>query len=387
MNRKICIVTGTRAEWGLLSGIAKALKNRSDVTLQVIATNMHLDERFGNTYKDIEADGINIDYKVPMPIKSDSPNGIVSAMGECMRGMANAFDILRPELLIILGDRYEMLATASAALIYKIPIAHLHGGEVSLGAFDESIRHSITKMSHLHFTATEESRQRVIQLGENPEHVFNTGAIGVYNIKHASYMSKDELESSLHTSIPEKSILITFHPSTLDSVSPRVQCENLLAALDDHDDYKVIFTYPNNDTNGRIIIELIEDYAMRHAERCVVYPSLGLRRYLSALQYVAAVAGNSSSGILEVPSMGIPTLNIGIRQEGRQRADSVIDCGVTKEEISKGLDLALSDAARKKARKTKNPYEKPDTLDFIVNTVVTFPLDDIICKPFFDLKK
>ena len=385
MKRKICIVTGTRADWGLLSGIARELNSREDVCLQIVATNMNLSEKYGNTYQEIERDGLTIDRRVPMTVDTDSPAGTVTAMSECMAGMAKAFEELRPDLLLILGDRYEMLAVASAALIFRIPIAHIAGGAVSQGAYDESIRHAITKMSHIHLTETEEYRRRVIQLGENPERVFNTGAIGIYNILHTDYMSREELEESLGTPIPEKSLLITFHPATLDRIPPRQQCENLLAALDEHPDYKVIFTYPNNDTNGKIIIELIEDYARRHPERCAVYPSLGMRRYLSALRCVAAVAGNSSSGIVEVPSMGIPTLNIGIRQDGRLAADSVVNCGVSKEEISAGLDNVLSEATRAKARTTVNPYAQPDTLQKIVDAVCNTPLDNIIIKPFYDL--
>ncbi len=384
--RKICIVTGTRADWGLLSGIAKALDARSDVKLQIVATNMHLSEQYGGTYREIERDGLHIDYRVPMPVDNDSAHGTVTAMSECMRGMADAFDALRPDLLLILGDRYEMLATASAALIYRIPIAHIAGGTISEGAYDDSIRHSITKMSLIHLTETEECRRRVVQLGEDPSRVFNVGAIGIYNITHTDYMSRDELEAELHTSIPDKTILITFHPATLDSMPPRRQCENLLAALDRHSDYKVIFTYPNNDTDGKVIIELIKAYANKHPERVAVFPSLGQRRYLSVLQYVRAVAGNSSSGIVEVPSMKIPTLDIGIRQRGRLAADSVTHCGVSTEEISAGLDEVLSDAAQAKARTAKNPYEQPDTLGKIVDTICTYPLNGSTIKPFYDLK-
>lgn len=384
--RKICIVTGTRADWGLLSGIAKALDARDDIKLQIIATNMHLSERYGNTYREIERDGLHIDYRVPMAVDNDNAHGTVTTMSECMRGMADAFDALRPDMLLILGDRYEMLATASAALIYRIPIAHIAGGTISEGAYDDSIRHSITKMSLIHLTETEECRRRVIQLGENPARVFNVGAIGIYNITHTEYMSRDELEAELHTAIPEKSILITFHPATLDSVSPREQCENLLAALDRHSDYKVIFTYPNNDTDGKVIIDLIEAYAQKHPDRVAVFPSLGQRRYLSVLQYVQAVAGNSSSGIVEVPSMKIPTLDIGVRQKGRLSADSVVHCGVSIDEISHGLDVALSEEMRAKARVTVNPYEQPDTLGKIVDTICSFPLDRTMMKPFYDLK-
>ena len=384
--RKICIVTGTRADWGLLSGIAKALDARDDVELQIVATNMHLSDRYGSTYREIERDGLHIDYRVPMSVDNDSAHGTVAAMSECMRGMADAFDALRPDLLLILGDRYEMLATASAALIYRIPIAHIAGGTISEGAYDDSIRHSITKMSLLHLTETEECRRRVIQLGEAPDRVLNVGAIGIYNITHTDYMSREELEAELHTPIPDKTILITFHPATLDSVPPREQCENLLAALDRHADYKVIFTYPNNDTDGKVIISLIEAYAKAHPSRVAVFPSLGQRRYLSVLQYAKAVAGNSSSGIVEVPSMRIPTLDIGIRQKGRLAADSVLHCGVSVDEISEGLDKVLSADMQTKARLTHNPYEQPDTLGKIVNAVCSYPLSGSTIKPFYDLK-
>ena len=387
MKRKICIATGTRADWGLLSGIARALNARDDVELQIIATNMHLSDRYGATWKEIERDGLHITRRVPMATDTDTPCGTVTAMSECMAGMARAFDELRPDLLVILGDRYEMLATASAALIFRIPVAHIAGGAVSRGAYDESIRHAITKMSHIHLTETEEYRRRVIQLGENPCRVINTGAIGVYNIMHADYIPREELEKEIGTDIPEKSLLATFHPATLDSVPPRQQCGNLLAALDRHPDYKVIFTYPNNDTDGRVIIGLIEDYAKRNPGRCAVFPSLGMRRYLSALRCVAAVVGNSSSGIVEVPSLGIPTLNIGIRQEGRTAADSVVNCGVSEEEISSGLDCVLSEEMREKARHTVNPYYQPDTLDKIVKAVAETPLDGILIKTFYDLKQ
>lgn len=387
MKRKVCIVTGTRADWGLLSGIAQALNKRDDVTLQIIATNMHLDERFGNTWQEIERDGLHIDYRVPMPTDTDSASGTVNAMGACMQGMSDAFNTLRPDLLLILGDRYEMLAVAATALIHRIPVAHLHGGEVTQGAFDESIRHSITKMSHLHFTSTEEARNRVIQLGENPDHVFNTGAIGVYNIVNTNFMIHEALEDNLGTTIPDKSIFVTFHPSTLDDISPRIQCENLLKALDKFDDFKIFFSYPNNDPSGQVIIQLIEDFVAQHPERSVVFPSLGARRYLSVLKCVAAVVGNSSSGIIEVPSMHIPTLNIGIRQQGRQRALSVIDCGVSYDDIVAGLEQVLSDSVRQAAKTISNPYEKDNTLNLIVNTVATYPLDNIIQKPFHDINQ
>ena len=383
--RKICIATGTRADWGLLSGIAKALNARNDVKLQIVATNMHLSERYGFTFREIEHDGLHIDYRVPMPADTDTPHDTVAAMSVCMRGFADAFEALRPDLLLILGDRYEMLAVASAAMIFRIPIAHIAGGTISEGAYDDSIRHSITKMSHLHLTETEECRRRVIQLGEAPERVFNTGAIGIYNILHTHFLSREELETELATPIPEKSLFVTFHPATLDAVPQNEQCANLLAALESRSDYKVFFSYPNNDTAGRIIIDMIEDYVRQNPERAYVRPSYGQLRYFSLMRFMKAAVGNSSSGIVEVPSLHIPTLNIGIRQNGRRRAASVVDCGVTLDEISRGLHSVLGADMQQLARTVQNPYEQPDTLQRIVDVVCNTPLEGITVKRFHDL--
>ena len=386
MKRKICIATGTRADWGLLSPIAQALNKRDDVDLKIIATNMHLSEEYGSTWKEIENDGLKIDWRVKMKSDADSRKDTVLAMSECMAGMAEALAALRPDLLVILGDRYEMLATASAALILRIPIAHIAGGAISQGAYDESIRHAITKMSHIHLTETERYRKRVIQLGENPEHVIYTGAIGVYNIMHTQYISREQLERELNLTLSDRLILATFHPATLDEMPPQQQCKNLLAALDRHPDYQTIFTYPNNDSEGRIIIQLIESYRRRHPERVAVFPSLGMRRYLSMLHCATAVVGNSSSGIVEVPSIGIPTLDIGIRQMGRTAAPSVLHCGVSEEEIADGLETVLSSSFRMIAKSAENPYYLPDTLEKMVDAIVNTPLDNIIIKPFYDVK-
>ena len=386
MKRRICIATGTRADWGLLSPIAQALNKRDDVDLKIIATNMHLSEEYGSTWKEIENDGLKIDWRVKMKSDADTRKDTVLAMSECMAGMAEALAALQPDLLVILGDRYEMLATASAALILRIPIAHIAGGAISQGAYDESIRHAITKMSHIHLTETERYRKRVIQLGENPEHVIYTGAIGVYNIMHTQYISREQLERELNLTLSDRLILATFHPATLDEMSPQQQCKNLLAALDRHPDYQTIFTYPNNDSEGRIIIQLIESYRRRHPERVAVFPSLGMRRYLSMLHCATAVVGNSSSGIVEVPSIGIPTLDIGIRQMGRTAAPSVLHCGVSEEEIADGLETVLSSSFRMIAKSAENPYYLPDTLEKMVDAIVNTPLDNIIIKPFYDVK-
>lgn len=386
MKRRICIATGTRADWGLLSPIAQALNKRDDVDLKIIATNMHLSEEYGSTWKEIENDGLKIDWRVKMKSDADTRKDTVLAMSECMAGMAEALAALQPDLLVILGDRYEMLATASAALILRIPIAHIAGGAISQGAYDESIRHAITKMSHIHLTETERYRKRVIQLGENPEHVIYTGAIGVYNIMHTQYISREQLERELNITLSDRLILATFHPATLDEMPPQQQCKNLLAALDRHPDYQTIFTYPNNDSEGRIIIQLIESYRRRHPERVAVFPSLGMRRYLSMLHCATAVVGNSSSGIVEVPSIGIPTLDIGIRQMGRTAAPSVLHCGVSEEEIVDGLETVLSSSFRLIAKSAENPYYLPDTLEKMVDAIVNTPLDNIIIKPFYDVK-
>ncbi len=387
MKRKICIATGTRADWGLLSGIAGALKERSDVTLQIIATNMHLSPKFGDTYKEIIADGFNIDCKVPLLDDTDSPERTVESMSIAMNGFAEAFRKLNPDLLVILGDRYEMLAVASTALIFRIPVAHIAGGAISEGAYDDCIRHAITKMSHIHLTETEEYRNRVIQLGEAPERVHNTGAIGIYNIMHANFLSHEETEKSVGMKIDSNTLVVTLHPATLDEASPAVQCSNLLAALDKVPQCNLLFTYPNNDTNGKIIINLIEEYALKNPHRCKVIPSLGQLRYLSVLKYAGGVVGNSSSGIVEVPSMGIPTLNIGIRQQGRMAADSVVNCGISKAEIFGGLSIILSDEKRKFAAGTTNPYYQPDTLTKIVEVLCDTPLQGITLKSFYNMNQ
>lgn len=387
MERKICIITGTRADWGLLSSIAHRLASSKGIKLQIVATNMHLSKKFGNTYKEIENDGFHIDFRVPMPVDNDTPALTVRAMATCMEGMSAALETLSPDLILILGDRYEMLVAASAALIFRIPVAHIAGGAVSFGAFDESIRHAITKMSHLHFTETESYRRRVIQLGEHPDRVFNTGAIGVYNIRHMQLLSREQLEADLQTAIPERSVFVTFHPATLDNMPPAQQCSNLIAALDKLDGYKIFFSYPNNDTHGNDIIRLINQCVECDNEKYVVYPSLGQLRYLSMLKCVEAVIGNSSSGIVEVPSMGIPTLNIGIRQAGRIAADSVVNCGTSFEEISTGLTSVLSAEMRAKAAHTINPYEQPDTLSKITDVICNAPLEGLTIKRFYDINQ
>lgn len=381
--RKICVVTGSRAEYGILRGLMKAIKDDPDLTLQVIATNQHLSKLQGETYKEIERDGFTIDYKVYMADDEapDNANTTAKAVSRGVSGFADAYDALRPDLLLILGDRYEMLAVASTALIYKLPIAHLHGGEITEGAFDDAIRHAITKMSHLHFTSTEVYRKRVIQLGEQPARVFNVGALGVENVLKNEFISKEKIERSLNFQLTDKCFLCTYHPVTLSNISSETQVMELLEALDDYKDYHIIFTYSNSDTSSQIIIKRIQEYVDNNEERCMFIPSLGQRRYFSVLKYVTAVIGNSSSGIIEVPSFGIPTLDIGDRQKGRIAAESVIHCGYSTEEIKEGLKKVVAYGHKS----IVNPYYKEGTCEGILNVIKTYPLDSLVQKHFNDL--
>ena len=383
--RKICVITGSRAEYGLLSGLMKAIHEDADLRLQIIATNMHLSSEFGLTYREIEKDGFTIDKRVEMLLSSDTPNATAKSVGLGTIGFADAYEDLKPDMIVVLGDRYEILAAVSTALFYKIPVAHLHGGEITEGAYDDCIRHAITKMSHLHLTSTEEYRNRVIQLGEQPERVFNVGAIGIENIKKVPLMSKRELEESLGFEMGNKCLLVTYHPVTLENSTAEEQSQNLLNSLDQYKDYRIIFTMPNSDTNGRIIMQEIENYVEKNKERAVAFKSLGLKRYLSALQYVSAVVGNSSSGIIEVPSFGIPTLNIGDRQKGRIAAESVVHCGTTFDDINQGLQIALSELQMRVSQTCITPYGKEDTTNTIVRIIKDYPIDGLIQKSFYNL--
>lgn len=378
---KIAIATGTRADWGLLSPLAKALTELPGFDVHILATNMHLLPRFGNTITEIEADGFSVDARVPMP-EGDSPLDRAVAMAACLEGSARELTRLNPDLLVILGDRYEMLAVASAATMLGVPIVHLHGGELTYGAIDDNIRHAISKLSALHFTSTEDARQRLIAMGEQPDRVINTGAIGVWNFCHFSPMSKAELEASLGISLDCPTLLCTFHPATLDPADPAERCRAMLDALDAFPDRQIILTYPNNDPRSEGIIRLIKAYATERPDRVLLIPSLGLRRYQSVLRYVDAVIGNSSSGILEVPSAGIATVNIGTRQDGRDRAPSVIDCGDSTEEIRQAIARALSPEFRAEAAKAVNPYYKPDTLQLMTDAIRRVDVEALKTKKF-----
>lgn len=383
-KRKIAIATSTRADWGLLRDIAKALRDSDAAEIAIIATNMHLDPAYGMTANEIIADGFNIDARVEMIPASDSPADTARAAARCMSGMAEAFETLCPDLLVILGDRYEMLAVATAATIMRIPIVHIAGGEISEGAFDDNIRHAITKLSALHLTATEPYRNRVIAMGEDPARVINTGAIGVNNLTREPIMPKEELEHSIGLEITPGTLLVTLHPATLDTTPVETRCRAMLLALDKFPESHIIFTYPNNDPQGKVIINLITDYAARNHGRATVVPSLGRRRYLSALHYVSAVVGNSSSGIVEVPSMHIPTVDIGIRQQGRISSASVIHCQADTQSITEAIATALSPEGQHTARNAPNPYFRPDTLQIMVRAILDTPVETLASKRFVD---
>ncbi len=374
---RITVATGTRADWGLLSPLARALDKLPGFDVSILATNMHLLQQFGNTLSEIEADGFDIAARVPMP-GGDTPADRAVAMGVCLEGSAR----LQPDLLLILGDRYEMLAIASAATMLGIPIAHLHGGELTYGAIDDNIRHAISKLSALHFTSTEKARQRLIAMGEQPSRVINTGAIGVWNFCNFKPMPKAEIEASLNISLDRPTLLATFHPATLDPADPTIRCRAMLEALDSFADRQLIITYPNNDSRSQGIINEIEAYTAANPQRVLTVRSLGLRRYQSILPYVEAVIGNSSSGILEVPSAGIPTVNIGMRQDGRDRAPSVIDCGDSADDIRRAIARALSPEFRDIAAKACNPYYRPDTLTLMVNAITSCDPEALKTKKF-----
>lgn len=385
--RKICVVTGTRAEYGLMSRLIRLINDSDKTQLQLIATNMHLSPRFGNTYQEIEADGIKIDKKVPIidDNASDTAVETLYSMSRALSGFAEAYAELKPDLILVLGDRYEILAAATAALIERIPVAHLHGGEITEGAYDDAIRHSITKMSHLHFTSTEEYRRRVIQLGEQPERVFNVGALGVENIKKLPLMSKDEIEKEIDFKIDDNTVLVTYHPVTLGNRTAKDDIDDFIAALEERKDLRTIFTMPNSDTGGQFMVDAINGFVNRNAERAKVYKSLGVLRYLSVMKQVAAVVGNSSSGLLEVPSFGIPTLNIGDRQNGRIAAESVYNCAPDKDSVLSGLDKVLSKDFRELASEVRNPYEKANTAEEIFKVISTYPLDRLVQKRFYNI--
>lgn len=382
---KICVITSSRAEYGLLYWIMKEVKASNIFKLQLIVTGMHLSQEFGSIYKEIKKE-FKVDKKIEILLSSDTSIGVSKSMGLTQISFSEAYEELKPDIILVLGDRYEIFSAAASAMIAKIPIAHIHGGELTQGAFDESIRHSITKMSHLHFTATKKYKERVIQLGEDPKKVFNVGGLGVENIKKNTILNKDEFEKSINFNLNIRNILVTFHPVTLENNTSKKQFQELLDAIEKLKDTNIIFTKSNSDTDGRIINKMIDNYVARNTHKSISFTSLGQSRYMSALKYVDAVVGNSSSGLLEAPSFKIGTVNIGDRQKGRIKAKSVIDCLANKTEIKKAIDKIYSKKFQELLKKVKNPYAKGKTSKKIVNILKKIPFPLSVKKKFHDIE-
>lgn len=385
--RRLCVISSTRADWGLLSPVARGLRELPGIEISVLATNMHLLEEYGHTIDEIRADGFD-----PVPVEMNVPGadatGRAMAMGLCTITMAKALDRFHPDAVLLLGDRYEILGATSAAAVMTIPIIHIAGGEISEGAIDDSLRHAITKLSTLHLAATEAYRKRIIQMGEDPERVINTGAIGVWNALHVPLISMSELSESINFDLSTGPIAaVTFHPATLDSqMSPLRRFMDFLEALDSVKELRCVITYPNNDAHGQELIPILESYAASRPERIRALPSLGMRRYLSLLAHADVCAGNSSSGIVEAPSFGIATVDVGIRQRGRISAPSVIHCGDSSREIADALHKALSPDFRNICARRQNPYFQPDTLPLMLRSIANF-MNTLPCgqKKFYDL--
>jgi len=386
MKKKVCVLTATRAEYGLLKPVIQKLRTYESLDVRVVATGAHLSPEFGLTYKEIEQDGIPIDRKIEILLSSDTPSSISKSMGLALLGFADYFSELQPDLLVVLGDRYETLAVCCAAMNQRVPIAHLYGGETTEGAVDEAYRHAITKLSYLHFTSTEQYRKRVIQLGEDPSRVFNVGALGVENILKEPLLSKQELEKSLGFPLGERYIVVTYHPVTLETESSEAGFKALLEALDAFPDLGILFTKANADADGRIINELMDAY-ISYRSNAIAVASLGMKRYLSAVKHSAAVIGNSSSGIIEVPSLHVPTVNIGDRQKGRLMSESVITCNPKVDDIKKAIRKALSSDYREIAQKTANLYGGVDVSERIVHVLKGFLISDAtnLKKSFYNL--
>ena len=384
MKRKICIVTGSRAEYGLLYWLIKEVKFDQNLELQLIVTGMHLSTEFGLTYKEIEKD-FKIDKKIDMQLSSDTSEDISKSIGIAQRLFSETYNELKPDIIVVLGDRYEIFSAASAAMISRIPIAHIHGGETTEGVIDEAIRHCITKMSHLHFTAAEEYSKRVIQLGEDPRRVFKVGGMGTENIKRLVLLSKEEFEKLINFKLNIKNILVAFHPVTLEDNTAKQQFLEIIQSIDVLKDTNIIFTKTNSDTGGRIINSMIDEYTSKNLNKSKVITSMGQQNFLSALQHIDFIIGNSSSGLLEAPSFKIGTINIGDRQKGRLKAESIIDCLPNKDSIKEAISKVYSNEFQKLLKNVKNPYGDECPSKKIVKILKTISLDNLLKKTFFNI--
>jgi len=383
--RKICIFTSGRMEYGLLRGVIREIAASENLQLQILASGMHLSPEFGKTIDEINQDGFNPDECIEILLSGDTPTAICKSMGLALIGYGEAVQRLQPDIMVVLGDRFETFCMAAAAQVCRVPLAHIHGGETTEGAIDEAFRHSITKMSHLHFASSEEYRQRIIQLGESPDRVFNVGALGVENIHRTPLMRRYELAKSIGFILDRPYFLVTFHSVTLEEAKAGEQFQALLDAVKNFPEYKVIFTKTNADTDGRVINRMIDDFIGEHSDRSAGFKSLGMQRYLSTVKYAEAVIGNSSSGIIEAPSFKVPTVNIGDRQKGRIETRSVINCFATKKEIVKSIQQVISPEFRSSIQDMTNPYEKKDTAENIKDIIKEFDLRNILKKEFCDI--
>jgi UDP-hydrolysing UDP-N-acetyl-D-glucosamine 2-epimerase len=384
MNKKVAVFSGTRADYGLLFWLLKDIQNDQELQLQLLVSGTHLSPEFGETYHQIEQDGFFIDEKIEILLSSDSAVGTAKSMGLGVLGFTDALARLKPDVLVLLGDRFEALAAAQTAMILRIPIIHLHGGEITEGAYDDAIRHSITKLSYLHGTSTEEYRQRVIQLGEAPERVRNVGAIGLDHLVRTSFMNLADLSKSLNFALKKPFFVVTYHPVTLVNEIPEASFRALLDALDEFPEHQVILTYPNADDGGRRIIPILEDYAHKNSQRVLAIPSLGQIRYLSSVAHAAAVIGNSSSGIIEVPSFDVPTVNIGSRQKGRLSAKSVINTEQSTQSISNAIQTAITRSYKHPDESVHNPYGQGDTSGQVIDMIKSLKFEP--SKVFYDIQ-
>ena len=384
--RKVAVLTGTRAEYGLLRPLLIELLNRPTLDIGLLVTGTHLSPEYGNTVEEIERDGFPIWARVDALLESDAPSAICKSMAMICIGMSDALAAQKPDILIGLGDRYELLATVEAAMIHRVPIAHIHGGEATEGLIDEAIRHAVTKMAHLHFVATEAYGERVIRMGESPGRVFVSGALGLDNIAGLEPLSREELSASLGIALPDSRLLflVTYHPITLAERSPGAAVGEMLTALEKFDEATFIMTYPNADTLGRSILEPMQRFVAARPDRAVFVESLGVRRYLSAMKLADAVVGNSSSGIIEAPSFGVPTVNVGVRQAGRICADSVLSCEEDAAAIARAIRDSQTATFRQTARHCVNPYGDGKAAPRIADHIADHPLDGILMKSFYD---
>lgn len=385
--KKICVITGTRAEYGLLKPVMEKIKFDKNLELQIIVTGMHLSPEFGMTYKEIEKDNLIINEKIEILLSSDTDIGISKSIGLAVISFSETYERLKPDMIVVLGDRYEILAATIAAYVSKIPIAHISGGDITEGAYDDAFRHSITKMSYLHFPGTENSKKRIIQLGENPKRVFNFGELGVENIKKIELLSKEELSQKLDFNFQKKYFLVVMHSTTLEKVSPEAQISNLINSLDCFRDYNIIFIKGNSDSNGRIINQIIDTYERANKDRVKSFISLSIVEYLSILKNSEILLGNSSSGIVEAPALGKLNINIGDRQKGRERANTTIDCDNSKESIIQNLNKVLNGDFNKVLSQIKSPYGIGETSKNIVKIIKEFLYNEKINlkKKFYDI--